>query len=81
MLRPIYTGDFCCDFSGNFCCDFVVISNRPCKLLVIPRQFESPVVHMGDLKSCEIALEIAAKIATKIAAKIASVNGPLVLIL
>ena len=20
--RPVYTGDFCCDFSGDFCCDF-----------------------------------------------------------
>ena len=22
FLRPVYTGDFCCDFSGDFCCDF-----------------------------------------------------------
>ena len=42
-LRPVYTGDFCCDF--------VAISNRPCKLLAIPRRFESPVVYTGDLKS------------------------------
>ena len=38
-LRPVYTGDFCCDFSGDFCCDFkrdfTAISNRPCKLLAI----------------------------------------------
>ena len=45
FLRPVYTGDFCCDVSGDFCCDFVAISNRPCKLLAIPRRFESPVVY------------------------------------
>ena len=28
LLRPVYTGNFCCDFSGDFCCDFVAISRR-----------------------------------------------------
>ena len=46
LLRPIYTNDFCCDFSDNFCCDFkrdfVAISNHPCKLLVIQIAAESP---------------------------------------
>ena len=40
---------FFCDFKG----DFTAISNRPCKLLAILRQFESPVVYMGDLKSLQ----------------------------
>ena len=31
MLRPIYTGDFCC----KFCCDFAAISNGLCELLAI----------------------------------------------
>ena len=43
---------------------FAAISNPPCKLLAIPRRFESPVVY--DRR--EIALEIAAKIV--------SINGP-----
>ena len=56
LLRPVYTGDFCCDFSGDsVCCDFkrdfVAISNRPCKLLAIQIAVESPVVYTGDLKS------------------------------
>ena len=66
VLRPVYTGDFCCDFAA--------ISNRPCKLLATPQRFESPVVTRR-----EIVLEIAAKIAAKIAANIASENGPLVM--
>ena len=42
---PPYTDDFGCrDFSGHFGCDFkrnfAAISNRPCKLLAIPRRFE-----------------------------------------
>ena len=37
------------------------ILNRPCKLLAIPRRFESPFVYTGDLNLREIALEIAAK--------------------
>ena len=54
-IRPVYTGDFFCDFSGDFCCDFKrdfsAISNRPCKLLAIQIAVESPVVYTGDLKS------------------------------
>ena len=38
FLRSVYTGDFCCDFVA-------------CKLLAIPRRFESPVVYTCDLKS------------------------------
>ena len=76
ILRPVYTGDFCCDFSVDFWCDFkrdfAAISNRPCKLLAIQIAAESPVVYTGDLKSPWNRHEIAAKIA----AKIASVNRP-----
>ena len=56
-LRPVYTGDFCCDFSGDFCCDFAAISTIAVKL---------PVVHTGDLKSPRNRHEIAANIAAKI---------------
>ena len=41
------------------------ISSRPCKLLVIPRRFESPVVYAATIALAEIA------------AKITSINGPL----
>ena len=45
-LWPVYTGDFCCDFSGKR--DFAAI----CKLLAIPQRFESPVVYAkSPLKS------------------------------
>ena len=39
-------------FCSDFCCGFVAISNHPCKLLVIPQRFESPLVYTDDLKSC-----------------------------
>ena len=64
--RPVYTGDFCCDFSGDFCCDFKR-DFAACKLLAIQIAAESPVVYTGDLKSPWNRHEIAAKIA--------SVNG------
>ena len=38
-------------FLRRFRGDFTAISNRSCKLLAIPQQFESPVVYTGDLKS------------------------------
>ena len=62
MLRPVYTGNFCCDFKRD---------SAACKLLAIQIAAESPLVYMGDLNRRKIALEISA-------AKIASVNGPLV---
>ena len=40
LLWPVYTGDFCCEFSGDFKRDFAAISNRPCKLLAIPQRYE-----------------------------------------
>ena len=40
-LRPVYTGDFCCDLKRDFAC----------KLLAIQVAAESPVVYTGDLKS------------------------------
>lgn len=56
ILRPIYTGDFFCDFRGDFCynfkCNFRAISNRPWKLLAIQIAMESPEVYtVGNLKS------------------------------
>ena len=45
--NSVYTGDFCCDFK----CDFAAISNRPCKLLAIPRRLESPVVYTRNRAS------------------------------
>ena len=56
FLRPVYTGDFCCYFSGDFSGDFTAISNRPCKLLAIPRRFESPVVYTGDFAAILAAI-------------------------
>ena len=53
LLRPVYTSDFCCDFSGDFCCDFK--HDFACKLLAIH--------HRGIARSL-LALEIAAKIAS-----------------
>ena len=61
MLDCIYAAILAANFGCHFNCDFAAISNRPCKLLAIPRQL---------FTRREIALEIAAKIA----AKIASVN-------
>ena len=40
VLRPVYTGDFCCYFSGDFCCDFTSKL-----LLAIQIAAESPVVY------------------------------------
>ena len=34
-----------------FAAILAAISNRPCKLLAIPRRFQSPVVYTDDLKS------------------------------
>ena len=47
VLRPVYTGDFSCNFGSNF----VAISNHPRKPLAILQRFELPVVYTGDLKS------------------------------
>ena len=43
VLRPVYTGDFCCYFSGDFCCDFK--RDFTSKLLAIQIAAESPVVY------------------------------------
>ena len=50
-LRPVHTGNFCCDFSGDFCCDFKR-DFAACKLLAIQIAAESPVVYAkSPLKS------------------------------
>ena len=61
LLRPVYTGAICRDFSGDFCCDFVAISRRFQITRVNYWRFRGDSLH-GRFE---------------IAAKIASVNGPL----
>ena len=71
MLRPVYTGDFCCDFR----CDFLLLEDGKewmsykCSRLsnLIITTLSKPLLHIFQKE----------KIATKIAAKIARVNGPL----
>ena len=38
----------CCDFNSDFKRDFTAISNRPCKLLAIPRQFDSTPIWIAS---------------------------------
>jgi hypothetical protein len=70
-LRPVYTGDFWCDFS----CDFLLLEdvkewvNYKCSMLsnLITTSLSNLLFHILQKE----------KIATKIAAKTARVNGPL----